>query len=267
MKFDAHEVAGVGDPLGVAVGVAVGDPDPVGVAVGVPVPVTVGVGELVAPVEAPVGPQAEAAAAAIERRTKGAISRSRRIWPRILVANRRERQPAVRAISGVRGATARGRNGGRRYRTAPSVRFRPRKDGHLSNGTDSSSELAPGGKPMNPERQAAPAPISGPIGLLIVDGGLRVVAADRMFTELFGLESTEIVGHTIDEVLGYQEMHFDLLDVLLFGATYSDRLLQAKLNGAPEPRTVRISASCVHFEGPDDGDGLFVTVEDLSAMT
>lgn len=100
-------------------------------------------------------------------------------------------------------------------------------------------------------------------GLLISDSHLRVTSADRIFLELFGMRAEDVVGRDVGEVLGHDELHEELLGVLLFDERLENHLVRARLSRAPRDRVLQISASSVRLEG-DERDGLFISVEDVT---
>ena len=98
--------------------------------------------------------------------------------------------------------------------------------------------------------------------MLIANDHLDVIAADKMFLELYSRTEREVVGHPIAEVFGDADgVHDELLEALLFNEK-RDNLMVRWHRADGTVAAARLTVAPVRLEHQEE-DGLFVSVEDL----
>ncbi|MBZ5516928.1 MAG: PAS domain S-box protein, partial [Acidobacteriia bacterium] len=103
---------------------------------------------------------------------------------------------------------------------------------------------------------------SAPAGLLVLSSDLRVLSTNRTFLQLFGVQSQDVVGRRLDEVIHAESPPYRVSGIAESELAPQSVLLDIELPGSQEKRPVRITLTSVaHAEGDAR---MLVVVEDQS---
>ena len=107
---------------------------------------------------------------------------------------------------------------------------------------------------------------SVPAGLLVVGPDLKLVGANRSFIESCGCAHAQLLGRSVIDVLGVDEVEAPLRETLATGTPRSGLLFTARCPSSGVTRPVRITVTGIELaeEEEEEEERLLVVVEDLS---